>query len=148
LGHQFDIPWTKHFTGISGKVLDGWSFNGIFTLQTGFPVTLFSGSQTALSNVPDPKHPGKFLKQSISDVAILGLPQPAGSSTDRVNGNPTLLHPAPSGSPAADLIRANKPFTQPLLGNFGTSPRNALRLSNLTDFDWGLYKTTKLTEKT
>jgi len=85
LSHMFDIPWTKHFTGVSGKVLDGWSFNGIFSFQSGFPATLFSGP-----------------RKGISDVALLGLPQPpGGSSTDRINGDPTLLHPAPSGSPAA-----------------------------------------------
>jgi len=127
LAHQFEIPWTKHFGGVSGKVLDGWSFNGIFTLQTGFPATLFSGS-----------------RRGISDVALLGVP----SGSERANGDPTLLHPAPSGSPAAALIPANDPLTQPLLGNFGTSPRNALRLSNLTDFDWGLFKTTRVSEKT
>jgi hypothetical protein len=146
LSHLFDIPWTKRFAGVSGKVLDGWSFNGIFSFQTGFPASLYSGSQIAL--VPDPANPGKFLKKSISDVALLGLPQPAGSSTDRVNGDATLLHPAPSGSPAAALIAANNPVTQPLLGNFGTSQRNALRLANIVDFDWDLFKTTKLTERT
>jgi len=84
----------------------------------------------------------------VYDQTPLGLPQPAGSSTDRVNGDPTLFHPAPSGSPAAALIPANNPVSQPLLGNFGTSPRNALRLANIVDFDWGLFNTTKLTEKT
>jgi hypothetical protein len=57
------------------------------------------------------------------------------------------LHPAPASSPAAALIATNNPLSQPLLGNFGTSPRNALRLGNLTDFDWGLFKTTRLSER-
>ena len=35
-----------------------------------------------------------------------------------------------------------------MLGNFGTSSRNALRLANLVDFDWSLFKNTKVNEKT
>ena len=38
-------------------------------------------------------------------------------------------------------------MTQPLLGNFGTSPRNSLRLDNLVNFDAGILKNTRLTEK-
>jgi carboxypeptidase family protein len=126
LSHLWDIPGTSRFTGIAGRVLGGWSFNGIFSFQTGFPATTFSGS-----------------RKGISDVALLGLP----SGSERTNGDPTLFHPAPAGSPAAALNAANNPFSQPLLGNFGTTPRNALRLGNITDFDWGLFKTTKLTER-
>jgi hypothetical protein len=38
-------------------------------------------------------------------------------------------------------------LTQPLLGNAGTSARNGLRLDNLVNFDWGILKNTRVTEK-
>jgi hypothetical protein len=136
LSHVYDIPFARRFTGIRRKALDGWSFSGIFTFQTGLPATLFAGSRLG-----------------ISDNALL-----AGGLV-RVNGDPTLLQPTPAGSAAAAVSAANNPIssstllatvgtvTQPLLGNFGNSPRNALRLADLTDFDWSFYKTTKVTER-
>ena len=136
LSHVYDIPFAKKFTGIRGKALDGWSFSGVFTFQTGLPATLFAGSRLG-----------------ISDNALLG------GGLVRVNGDPTQLHPAPAGSAAAAVIAAENPIssstllatvgtvTQPLLGNFGNSPRNALRLADLTDFDWSFYKTTRVTEQ-
>jgi hypothetical protein len=126
LSHVWDIPGSGRFTGKAAKVLGGWSFNGIFSFQSGFPATTFSGT-----------------RRGITDVALLGVP----SGSERTNGDPTLLHPAPAGSPEAASIAANNPLSQPLLGNFGTSPRNVLRLGNITDFDWGLFKTTSLNER-
>jgi hypothetical protein len=40
----------------------------------------------------------------------------------------------------------NFPLTQPLLGNFGNSGRNALRLAGVQDFDFVVMKDTRITE--
>jgi hypothetical protein len=134
---SFAIPWTSRFHGYKGKLLDGWAVDGIVTAQSGFPSTILSGPVL-----------------NITDVALLG------GGVDRANGNVTAFHPAPAGSAAAAAIPAlcargigsgctntsNFPLTQPLLGNFGDSARNQLRLADFTDADLGLYKTTHVRE--
>lgn len=157
----WEIPWTKRFHGVAGKALDGWAISGIFSIQSGFPSSIFSGT-----------------RRGVSDVALLG------GGTVRADGDPTQFTPVPFGSPAAANIPGNPanpgigvpggpgtlcgrqvgnvpgtggtvacgnasgfPLTQPLLGNFGTSPRNSLRLDNLVNFDAGILKNTRLTEK-
>ena len=166
ISHVWEIPWTKRFHGIAGKALDGWAINGIFTIQSGFPTSIFSGT-----------------RRGVSDVSLLG------GGTVRANGDPTQFTPVPFGSAAAANIPGNPDnpgiavlggpgtlcgrqigiepqpappapatnigcgnasgfgLTQPLLGNFGTSPRNSLRLDNLVNFDTGILKNTRVTEK-
>lgn len=137
----FEIPWTSRFHGYQGKLLDGWAVDGILTAQSGFPATILSGPVLG-----------------ISDVALVGLGLNA--SAERANGDATAFHPAPAGSPAAAAIptlcergigsgctnTSNFPLTQPLLGNFGDSARNQLRLASFVNADLGVYKTTHVRE--
>jgi len=161
----WEIPWTKRFHGFAGRALDGWAISGIFTIQSGFPTSIFADSaQTS--------------RRGVQDIALLG------GGLVRANGDPTQFKPVPFGSPEAANIPGNPdnpgigvaggpgtlcgrqigavpgtggatacdnasgfPLTQPLLGNFGTSPRNSLRLDNLVNFDTGILKNTRLTEK-
>ena len=140
LNSLFEVPWTSRFRGVEGKVLHGWAVDGIATVQSGLPANIFSGSRLG-----------------ISDVALMG------GGTELANGNAQLFQPAPSGSAAAAAIPApcargimlnptcsnssGFPLTQPLLGNFGNSGRNQLRVAGLSDFDMGLYKNTRVNEK-
>ena len=56
--------------------------------------------------------------------------------------------PAPPAPPATPCVNtSNFGLTQPFLGNIGTSPRNSLRLADFWDYDAGLLKDTKITEK-
>lgn len=139
----FEIPWTKGFTGYEGKILDGWTLDGVLTAQSGFPTSILSGP---VLNIPD--------------VALLG------GGAVRADGDVQAFHPVPAGSPAAAAIpslcargvgvtpsdaictdTSGFPLTQPLLGNLGDSGRNQLRLASLVDMDLGVYKDTRVREK-
>ena len=146
LNSLFEVPWTKRFTGVRGKVLDGWAVDGILVVQSGIPVSILSGPVLG-----------------ISDVALIG------GGTELANGNVSAFTPAPSGSAAAAAIPSpcdrgilgspptpgnptcanvsNFPLTQPLLGTFGNSGRNQMRLDGLSNLDMGVYKNTRLNEK-
>jgi Carboxypeptidase regulatory-like domain len=145
LDHVYEIPFTNRFQGAARKFLHGWALSGIFSYQTGFPTSIFAGS-----------------RRGINENALQGNV----TNAIRANGDPTLFQPAPIGSPAASAIpglcargvspappaapcvnTSNFPLTQPFLGNIGTSPRNALRLADFWDYDAGLLKDTKITEK-
>ncbi len=140
---SFAIPWTKRFGGYEGKILDGWAVDGVLTAQSGFPATILSGPVLG-----------------IPDVALLG------GGAERANGNAQAFHPAPLGSAAAAAIpslcargvgvnasnqictdTSGFPLTQPLLGNFGDSGRNQLRLAGVEDADLGVYKDTRVKER-
>jgi hypothetical protein len=138
----FAIPWTQRFHGIEGRVLHGWAVDGIITAQSGFPATIFSGSV-----------------RGIPDVALLG------GGAGLANGAAQQFHPAVEGTAAAANIPApcargvntsststctdtsGFPLTQPLLGNFGNSGRNQLRLAGLNNVDMGVYKNTRVNER-
>jgi hypothetical protein len=143
INHTFEPPWTRRFTGVAGRILDGWGFSGIFSIQSGFPVTIFAGT-----------------RRGITDILL------AGASNVRANFSGGSFTPVLQGSPAAALIpslcargvvtslngavctnTSNFPFTQPLLGNIGNMGRNLLRLNKFQDFDWAFYKNTKITER-
>jgi hypothetical protein len=159
--HVYELPFTNHLQGTARKFLHGWAVSGIFSFQTGLPVTILSGARSSLT----------------VDQALLGNVVGTLQSI-YANGDPTQLHPVPLGSPAAAsipipcargagnqqvpdptdptgkrriTITCNNTsgyfLTQPFLGNLGTSPRNLLRLAHFTDYDAGLLKDTKITEK-
>ena len=142
INSNFDIPWTKSFRGYRGRILDGWSADGVVSAQSGLPATILSGPEFG-----------------ISDVALLG------GGVEQANGDPKAFQPAPFGSAAAAAIptlcargvgldssfnpctnTSGFPLTQPLLGNLGNSGRNQLRLNGLADVDLGVYKNTPLKE--
>ena len=118
----------------------GWSFAGIATFRGGFPVTLTSGSRLG------------FLASSlIGQASDIIRPNPSG---------PVQFDPKPAGSPGAPNGLNNDPvqkisayaaglgLAQPLLGNIGSLGRNAVRLNGERQFDWNIYKKTRITEKT
>jgi hypothetical protein len=146
LSHVWDIPFAKHTTGFVNKALDGWSFSGIWQIQSGFKANIFSGA-----------------RRGVTDILLVG------GSLDRADlvGPLDSFHPVAFGSPAAALIpsrctrgvntstsaatictnSSGFPFIQPLLGNSGTLGRNDFPLANFQDFDWALLKNTKVTER-
>lgn len=121
----WELPWSRNFTGGAGKVLGGWAVSGIVDTRTGLPVSIFSGSRLG-----------------ISDPALMG------GGIIRADGNPLLLTPG-AGAPALATRGPGSGFavTQPLLGNFGTSPRNVLRLDKLFNADFAILKNTSITER-
>ncbi|MGH9634252.1 MAG: carboxypeptidase regulatory-like domain-containing protein [Candidatus Angelobacter sp.] len=130
LSYTWRVPFARNMSnGLMKRVFDGWSMSGIFSTQSGFPTTLFSGSTL----VPDLAHPGKFL--AVTDPLLLG------AGTTWLNGDATLVHPSAfvGGVDTSSV-------SQPLVGAQGTSGRNHLRLDGLTDYDAAITKLIRVTE--
>jgi len=141
ISHTWEIPF---FRGSANRWLrgglGGWSFSGITTWRSGYPVNLGAGSFPAsLGNLTDP-------------VQYLGT----GNNVDRPNvaGPISGFNPQPSGSAAAAAVSGTTivngvaisnyalslGLSQPFIGNFGTLGRNVFRLNGQRNFDWNLYK--------
>ncbi len=115
--------------------LGGWSFSGISSWRSGYPVNISAGS--TLGGLPDVvSYLGTNNNVDRPNVAgpITGWdPKPAGSAgapngTTQVNGVNISTYAQGLG------------LSQPLIGNFGTLGRNVLRINSQTNFDWNLFK--------
>jgi hypothetical protein len=126
----YQIPFARNMSNHTARrFLDGWNLNGIFSIQSGLPTTLFAGT------LPNPINPAT-LKPFVGSID----PTLLGGGVLWANGNAMLLQPSPT-SPGG---LSN--FSQPLWGNQGNSGRNHLRLAGLTDLDAAISKSFRVTE--
>lgn len=129
LSYSYRLPFARGLSSPTMKrILDGWTWSGIFSAQTGFPTTILSGPETILNTAT-----GKPL--TISDPLLLG------AGIVWANGDATTVHPSAF---TQDVGLGD--LTQPLVGSQGTSGRNHLRLDGLTDYDMAIAKAIKVTE--
>jgi hypothetical protein len=144
LSYNYEIPFAKGFHGWKKYVLDGWSHSAIFTAQSGLPATVYAAPILVCSVTPDPTTgcpQGDSV--GITDTLLNGTANPAnGTVTTPLNGNASLLHPVPLGTPQTGTLQVS----QPLIGQDGTSGRNHLRLAGLTDLDVAFGKQFKVME--
>jgi hypothetical protein len=141
--HTWEMPFFLNSKNrLVRSTLGGWSFAGISSYHTGFPVNIFAGS--TVGGLTDP-------------VIYLGT----GNAVDRPNvaGPITNFNPQPAGSAGApggttvvngvavSNYATSLGLSQPLLGNFGSLGRNVLRLNGQTNFDMDLYKNFHVSEK-
>jgi hypothetical protein len=104
--------------GVLGRVLEGWSWSGIVTLQSGFPFEIFA--------------PG-------IDSDATGATQRASFST-----TPTVV---PVTSPITQTGPNVGLFTFPLFGGPGNVHRNSYYGPGYRNFDMVIAKNTKITER-
>jgi hypothetical protein len=146
LSYTYEIPFAKGMHGWRKYVLDGWSQSGIFSTQSGLPVSIFAAPIT-LCNLPGgvPLAACPAANQvSINDLLLNGTNNGGNTPNTLVNGNATLLHPVPFFSTYA--VPSTLPVSEPLLEQDGTSGRNQLRLDGQTDYDAAFSKVFHFTE--
>lgn len=128
VSYVYQIPFAKGFRGVKRYLLDGWETSGIFSSQSGFPVTIFAGPVI----FPD----GAAITDTLLD----------GNSNNVANGNPTLLQPVPLGKP--QIVNPLTIVSEPLLEQVGSSGRNHLRLAGILGWDITVDKSFNVTERT
>jgi len=143
ISHNWELPLLRNASNrwLRGA-LGGWSFSGISTFRSGYPVNIYAGS--TVGGMTDPvQYLGTGNNVDRPNVAgpIVGFnPQPTGSAT------------APSGTTVVNGVGISKyalalGLSQPLVGNFGNLGRNVLRLNGQTNFDWNLFKNFHFSER-
>jgi Carboxypeptidase regulatory-like domain len=141
LAHVWELPFGKNLTSpVARRIAAGWSFAGIAVFRGGFPVTVTSGARRSFSASSLTGQASDIIRPNISGPVDFN-PKPAGSP-----GSPNSLNNDPVQKISA--YAASLGLSQPLLGNIGALGRNALRLNGERQFDWNIYKKTRLTEKT
>ena len=126
LRHRFvtsfiwDIPLFKSSHGIQKAVLSGWQINGVLTLQTGYPFSVFAGVDRSLAGV--------------------------GLDHADLSGPVAVYNGQSNGSKIAKFFDTT-PFSLPAPGTFGTSGRNILYGPGMQNLDASLFKQIPAGEK-
>lgn len=131
-GHRF----LSSGHGVTEKLVGGWSFNGITTYQTGFPLALMDASPNLLE----------------TDFAIgNGGPGPPGAGVSRPNYTSGCDKAFPTSSLQAQLAEwfNTSCFTQPGQFQFGNEPRvdPSMRSAGVANYDFAISKGTPITER-
>ncbi len=116
----FEVP-RLNVGGAVNRILNGWQLNSIVTWQSGFPFTVVSGRDNSFSGVG-------------SDRA------------DFLGGNAQLSSSRSHGEQVLRWFDISK-FTANTPGTFGNAGRNILRGPKYFHTDFGLLKTTAVTER-
>jgi len=142
VSHTWEMPFFRTSRNKALRVgLGGWSFSGISTYRTGFPVNVYAGATVGGMNDPlQYLGTGNAVDRPNSSGPIVGFnPQPAGSAT--APGGTSVVNGVATSTYAQSLG-----LSQPLVGNFGILGRNVLRLNGQLNFDWNIFKNFYISE--
>jgi hypothetical protein len=119
---SYQLPGKSLHSRPAAWVVGGWSLEGVFTLQTGFPYTPILGEDIAGNG-------DQFAANNQRPNLVPGQPLYIASTAP----------PYQVANPAA--------FAVPAAGTYGNAGRNILRSSGLDQLDLGLLKTMKASER-
>lgn len=135
--YVYDLPFGRHHTiSSSNRIVNGfiggWQTTGILTLQTGRPFTVYAGED--ISNTG-----GTADRPNLIGNPRVANPGPGHwFNTCTILRDATLQNCAPGEAPA---------WAYPAPNTFGNAGRNILRGDSLKNFDLGVYRSFRLTER-
>jgi hypothetical protein len=138
----YDLPFGggKHFSsgsGVANKVIGGWNVSGVWSYATGVPLDVFNGASCE-----------EFGQGVVFGNCSAYFPVSTGYQSASVHNNAGQLT---AYSNTNDVL--NDPqggfsfFTPPDLNIYGRTGRGYLRGFNRWNVDFGISKTTKITER-
>jgi len=120
ISHVWALPGLREQPAWIRRLAGGWQFTGITGVRSGYPFSVVSGVDRAMSGI----------NMDFADLV----------------GNPYL----DTGRPREQLIAQyfnTAAFALSAIGTFGTSPRNVMRGPGAVNFDLGFMKSFALAEK-
>ncbi len=137
LSYVYDLPFGpgRHFSSssrVASAILGGWQLTGILTLQGGRPFTIFSGRDE--SNTAG----GNDRPNVIGDWRVSKRTPDRWFNPCTRLANGTLRNCSSGDTPAWEINSIN---------TFGNAGRNILRGDQLKNFDFGVYRSFKITER-
>src|SRR5207302_10982648 len=133
--YVYDLPFSKIQNKPLHAIAGGWQLTGILTLQTGPPFTVFSGR--------DESNTGGGATQD--RPSLVGDWHVANPGPDRWFNTCTLLA---NGTTQRNCLPGDTPAWQINgVGTFGNASRNVLRSDGLKNFDLGLSRSFRFTER-
>jgi len=139
LSYYWELPVPEK-RGLLGKVVDGWSLSGIFSLQSGFPIRITSSGDLELENSDDFEYPGE------PDLVGKFTTQDPRRSGCALGTGPSAGPGAPSCQPVPNQFFDPNAFAPQALGTIGNAPRSICCGPGISNADLALLKTTRLAE--
>jgi outer membrane receptor protein involved in Fe transport len=136
LSYEWSLPFWKQASAWYGHALGNWQFNGIVTLATGTPFTVFDSNDVALQGTA-PEISGF----SSERPNMVGDPFQPGS----VAANPNCVAPSQVHTPAHWFNPCA--FVEAATGTFGDEGRNAIQGPGYSNWDFSVFKNIRVTER-
>ncbi|MFN7945284.1 MAG: TonB-dependent receptor [Blastocatellia bacterium] len=133
LSGTYDLPfgkgraWGSNLHPIANAIFGGWNVSSIFSMHSGFPITIASGSDRTLQN---PR----------------GTVRPNQTGTPTLTSNPDCYIYNPNNASCAG-VSGTVAFTLPDFGTFGTAGVGTVRAPGYFNWDAGIGKKFNLTEQ-
>ncbi|MGH9902745.1 MAG: hypothetical protein ACRD68_13130, partial [Pyrinomonadaceae bacterium] len=128
------------YGGALGKLFGGWQVNGIYEMRTGRPLSFVSGRGTLNRAARSTNKNTANTTLGVNDLRGL-----TGVFFDPVTGRPLVFDPSLIGPDG----RANPEFFQnPTAGTLGNLPLTPVSGPGYWNFDLGLIKRTRISERT
>ncbi len=124
-----------------GKVLGGWSLNGLMRWQSGEPISIISARGTV-------NRAGRSTVNTVdSTLSVAELQERTGLFFDPATGRPRLFDPALIAAVRANPDETNAFLTNPRSGFFGNLQLTPVSGPSVFFFDASLIKRTNITER-
>jgi hypothetical protein len=127
LSYQWQLPSPHYSSGLARAALDYWQVNGILTLATGTPFTVYDSTDVSLQG-------------SASEISGFSANRP-----DLI-GNPNDGPKTAQEWFEVSAFQKLNPVTQ--AGQFGDAGRNGTQAAGIGQFDFSAFKTFRMTERT
>jgi len=142
----FELPFGRDFNGAAAKLVRGWSISAGLDYHTGMPVSILAGTRRGINdNVL--LGGATAVVRANGDVHLLDVGAGAPSDSTDPNGALCIRGVVTGNNNISCPNTSNFPLTQPLIGNFGNSARNALRLDGLFNTNAAVWKDTQIIER-
>ncbi|MGO8817553.1 MAG: carboxypeptidase-like regulatory domain-containing protein [Terriglobia bacterium] len=140
ISYTYTIPSIRRynsFRAVPSRLVEGWKISGITTLQAGFPISLTDSSYNSLTC------------WAYSGYGCADRPNVLGPVRTYDPRNANLVNTNQGGTTTlANYYFNPNDFTSEVRGLLGDAGRNFFHGPGINNFDFGLYKDTKITEST
>ncbi|MDP2997355.1 MAG: carboxypeptidase regulatory-like domain-containing protein [Bryobacterales bacterium] len=139
--HVWEPPWGSRLANpVLRRMAAGWGFSGITSWRSGFPLSFDAGARLGLANISAITTDGISRPNASGPVRFIPLPAGSAEAPQGLNGDPVAARRIATYAESIGL-------SQPLLGNFGGIGRNTHRANGQADFDWNVFKSTRINER-
>jgi TonB dependent receptor len=138
--YYWELPFRNH-SGVTGKVLDGWSLSGITTFQTGFPIRIQSLADNELMYSFDFELPGQP-----NQIAPFRTMRPQSHGNYFFDPNSFTENASDNSQPPCTAGASFGCFDPTLFGSLGNARRTVCCGPHISQTDFAILKTIRLSE--
>ena len=141
LSYYWELPFRK-YSGVAGKLVNGWAVSGITTYQTGFPIQITSSADNELMYSADFQYPGEP-----DQLAPLQKLHPQNSGNYYFNQNSFTENATDNTQLPCTTNPGYGCYDSSLLGRVGNAPRTLCCGPGISDTDFVVIKNIPVSER-